>query len=437
MTHQPAGDARRAERNVLVALLGGARVGNVYQSSSGTLRFSYLESWRQRKDAYPLSLSMPLTAEDHRHESINAFLWGLLPDNERTRDQYGRLFGVSSRNPVAILAHIGADCAGAVQLAPPDAADQLEGSHATRRSIEWITEEDVAEELKTVRELGISGTTRQTVGLFSLAGAQPKIALFEERGKWGHPRGRVPTNRILTPPSGEFRGFAENEHFCLQLAADLGLGSATSRVRRFADEVAIVVERFDRTLRDKSWVRVHQEDFCQALAVMPMQKYERDGGPGIPSLISLLQEASTKPDVDIERLIRATALNWVLAATDAHAKNYALLHGTRGVRLAPFYDILSFLPYADAKLYRVKLAMRIGTEYEVRRVHRKDWVALARQSRVSEGIVLDNVLAVLEALPDIVDRTADVCISQGLESSVIQQMQTRTRDRIVRCLEMM
>jgi serine/threonine-protein kinase HipA len=206
---------------------------------------------------------------------------------------------------------------------------------------------------------------------------------------------------------------------------------------RFADEVAIVVERFDRTLQGKTWVRVHQEDFCQALAVMPMQKYERDGGPGIPSLISLLQEASTKPDVDIERLIRATALNWVLAATDAHAKNYALLHGTRGVRLAPFYDILSFLPYADAKLYRVKLAMRIGTEYEVRRVHRNDWVALARQSRVSEGIVLDNVMAVLEALPGIVDRTADVCISQGLESSVIQQMQTRTRDRIVRCLEMM
>jgi serine/threonine-protein kinase HipA len=437
MTRQPAGDARRAERNVLVALLGGARVGNVYQSSSGTLRFSYLESWRQRKDAYPLSLSMPLTAEDHRHESTNAFLWGLLPDNERTLDQYGRLFGVSSRNPVAILAHIGADCAGAVQLAPPDAADQLEGSHATRRSIEWITEEDVAEELKTVREQGIPGTTQRTVGLYSLAGAQPKIALFEERGKWGHPRGRVPTNRILKPPSGEFHGFAENEHFCLQLAADLGLGSVTSRVMRFADEVAIVVERFDRTLQDKTWVRVHQEDFCQALAVMPMQKYERDGGPGIPSLISLLQEASTKPDVDIERLIRATALNWVLAATDAHAKNYAILHGTRGVRLAPFYDILSFLPYADAKLYRVKLAMRIGTEYEVRRVHRKDWVALARQSRVSEGIVLDNVMAVLEALPGIVDRTADVCISQGLESSVIQQMQTRTRDRIVGCLEMM
>jgi serine/threonine-protein kinase HipA len=206
---------------------------------------------------------------------------------------------------------------------------------------------------------------------------------------------------------------------------------------RFAGEVAIVVERFDRTLEGKIWIRVHQEDLCQALAIMPTKKYERDGGPGVSSLISVLQEASTKPDVDIERLIRATALNWVLAATDAHAKNYALLHGTRGVRLAPFYDILSYLPYADAKLYRVKLAMRIGTEYEVKRVHRRDWLALARQGRVPASTVLGHVVAVLEALPDVVNRVAERCISEGLEPSTIRLLQERTRDRIVRCLAMM
>lgn len=437
MTRRPVGTARASDRHVLVALLGGTRIGNVYQSSSGTLRFSYLEGWRQRKDAYPLSLSMPLTAAEHRHESINAFLWGLLPDNERTLDRYGRLFGVSARNPVALLAHIGADCAGAVQFAPPEGAEVLEGVQTSRGSIEWITEEEVAQELKTVREQGIPGASPRTAGQFSLAGAQPKIALYEERGKWGWPRGRMPTNRILKPPSGEFRGFAENEHFCLQLAGDLGLGAVTSRVMRFVDEVAIVVERFDRDHKDKTWIRLHQEDCCQALAIVPTRKYESEGGPGLSSLISLLQEASTKPEVDIHRLIRATALNWVLAAPDAHAKNYALLHGTRGVRLAPFYDILSYLPYADPTLHRVKLAMRIGTEYEVRRVHRKDWIALSQESRVAEDMVVENVLAVLEALPAIAGRVADECIKQGLDSAVIGPLETQVKNRVVRCLEMM
>jgi len=431
------GVPRRSERHALVALLDGVRVGNIYQSPSGALRFVYLENWRESRDAYPLSLSLPLTAQEHRGNAIDAFLWGLLPDNQRTLEHYGRLFGVSARNPVALLAHIGADCAGAVQFASPESADDLEGAASRRGAIEWLTEKEVAEELKTVREQGIPGASRGTVGQFSLAGAQPKIALLEEHGKWGRPDGRVPTNRILKPPSGAFRGFAENEHFCLELAASLQLGSVASRVMRFGSEVAIVVHRFDRALRRGQWFRIHQEDFCQALGVMPTQKYENEGGPGIPDLISLLQEASTKPDEDIARFIRATALNWVLAATDAHAKNYALLHGPRGVRLAPFYDILSYLPYADANLHRVKLAMRIGREYLVKRVHRQSWSVLAKESRLPERTVVENVLAVLESLPGAIDRTAERSIREKLDPAIILLLQERVRRRVERCLDMM
>jgi serine/threonine-protein kinase HipA len=324
-----------------------------------------------------------------------------------------------------------------VQFAPPETADQLEGAPSRKGAIEWLTEEEVAEELKTVREQGIPAASRRTVGQFSLAGAQPKTAILEEHGRWGRPTGRVPTNRILKPPSGEFRGFAENEHFCLELAADLELGSVTSRVQRFASEVAIVVDRFDREIHRGLWVRIHQEDFCQALGVTPTQKYENEGGPGLSDLISLLQEASTKPDDDLARFIRATALNWVLAATDAHAKNYALLHTSRGVRLAPFYDILSYLPYADAELHRVKLAMRIGREYLVRRVHRRSWSDLAKQSRLSERTVVENVMAVLEALPAAIDRTAERSIREGLDPSVIEPLRERVQRRASRCLEIM
>ncbi|MEO5815532.1 MAG: HipA domain-containing protein [Gemmatimonadaceae bacterium] len=232
-----------------------------------------------------------------------------------------------------------------MQFAPPETADDLESGSVRHQDVKFLSEQDIARELRTVRAQGIPGTARSTVGQFSLAGAQPKIALLEEDGRWAQPSGRIPTNRILKPPTGEFLGFVENEHFCLELATELSLGSVRSRVLRFVDEVAIVVERFDRERRQNDYVRIHQEDTCQALGVMPHQKYEREGGPGIRDIITLLRDSSSRPDEDVDRFLRATALNWVIAATDAHAKNYALLHGEGGrLRLAPFYDILSYLP---------------------------------------------------------------------------------------------
>ena len=130
-------------------------------------------------------------------------------------------------------------------------------------------------------------------------------------------------------------------------------------------------------------------------------------------------------------------MNWVLAATDAHAKNYALLHGSRGVRLAPFYDMLSYLPYTDEKLHRVKLAMRIGSDYMVRRVNRGSFTALAKRSRLPESMVLSNVMAVLDALPSAVDRTAQRSLHQGLDSSIVEELRSRVQDRVTRCMETM
>jgi len=437
MTSGTTGTGRPSERHVLVALLNGIRVGSIYQTSSGPLRFVYLEEWQNTANAYPLSLSMPLTAQEHRHEAITSFLWGLLPDNERTLGQYGRLFGVSARNPVALLTHIGADCAGAVQFAPPELAERLEDISPDEGSVEWLSDEQIATDLRSVREYGIPGISRQAVGQFSLAGAQPKIALLEENGKWGRPNGRIPTNRILKPPSGEFHGFAENEHFCLELASALALGAVTSRVARFDTEVAIVVERFDRERQNGEWLRIHQEDVCQALGVMPSRKYENEGGPGISDTIAVLQEASTRPDDDVTRFVRATALNWVLAATDAHAKNYALLHGSQGVRLAPFYDLLSYLPYSDNNLHHVNLAMKIGGEYQVRRITRRHWSTLAAGSRITERAVIDNVFAILELLPAAVDRTMEKSTAKGLDASIVENLGERIGQRIRHCIGIM
>lgn len=61
---------------------------------------------------------MPLAAAAHGHTRIEAFLWGLLPDNEFVLDRWAKRFHVSARSAFALLSHVGEDCAGAVQFVP-------------------------------------------------------------------------------------------------------------------------------------------------------------------------------------------------------------------------------------------------------------------------------------------------------------------------------
>ena len=419
----------------LIALLDSRVVGAVYQRTASRLHFVYDEEWQLGEASYPLSLSMPLTVTEHSHVAVNAYLWGLLPDNERTLDHYGRTFGVSARNPVALLAHIGADCAGAVQLVPPDTLHELLKQGSEDR-VDWISDEEVARELRSAKETGLAGTDKKTVGRFSLAGAQPKIALFHRDGAWGRPLGRTPTTHILKPPSDQYAGFAENEHLCLDLASELGLGAARSAVQRFNDEIAIVVERFDRVSTKKGHRRIHQEDVCQALSVLPWNKYENDGGPGVPQIVSLIQESSLEPQIDLDRFIDILTLNWVLAAPDAHAKNYAILHVPGGgVRLAPFYDLASYLPYSDERLHEVKLAMRIGKEYLARRIAFRDWVNLATLARLPQEYVIGRVEALLQEVPKAIQVVANRAVEDGLDHRVIERLALRVRKRSDECIE--
>jgi serine/threonine-protein kinase HipA len=417
----------------LIALLDGVVVGEVFQDPNARYRFVYNDDWRAAAESFPLSLSMPLAAAEHGHKSVEAFLWGLLPDSERTLDRYARTFGVSARNPIALLTHIGADCAGAVQFVPPDRVHELVGTPLTD-DVAWIDDADIAQALRSVKETGLGGNTRQTLGQFSLAGAQPKIALYSNGRRWGRPLGRTPTTHILKPPSADYAGFAENEHLCLALAAELGLGAARTAVQSFEGETAIVVERFDRRVRGDVYRRVHQEDLCQALSVLPWRKYESEGGPGVGAIVPLIQEMSSAPETDVGRFIDMVALNWVLAATDAHAKNFAFLLAAGGaVRLAPFYDMASFLPYTDSRLFDVKLAMRIGTEYQVRRVVKADWMKLAEQSKVAARYVLERVEALVARVPEAVSRVGSTAIADGLKRDVIEPLVEAVQARSVAC----
>jgi serine/threonine-protein kinase HipA len=205
----------------LVALIDGQESGRVAQERDGRYRFTYADAWRRRRDAFPLSVSMPMQLATHGHEPVAAYLWGLLPDNENVLEAWARRDHVSARNPFALLGQVGEDCAGAVQLVPPDRVAELRRPGPAE--IEWLTEAEVAERLRRLREDQTAWRLPRDTGQFSLAGSQRKTALYYDEGRWGVPSGRTPTTHILKPPIPDFDGHVENEHFCMRLWRREGL----------------------------------------------------------------------------------------------------------------------------------------------------------------------------------------------------------------------
>jgi serine/threonine-protein kinase HipA len=417
----------------LITLLGGQIAGRVRSGTGGRLSFVYESSWREATDSYPLSLSMPLAAREHDRQTITAFLWGLLPDNEQVLERWARRFQVSPRNVFALISHVGEDCAGAVQFVTAERLAAIQSGTADR--VDWLTTNDIAERLRLLREDNAVWRLPSDTGQFSLAGAQPKTALIRQDGRWGIPSGRLPTTHILKPPTGQFSGYAENEHICLAVARACGLPAALSQVTRFDDEIAIVVERYDRIPSGNEIIRVHQEDICQALGVMPTRKYQNEGGPSIKDIVELLRTHSSARDEDVRTFGLAIGFNWLIAGADAHAKNYSLLiTGGPRVRLAPLYDIASILPYDRQFDFRkVKLAMKVGGEYKLRDIGLRQWQKLAHEIRIDSEELVASLRAMARQLPDEVNAACTRARTEGLDNPIVDRLAATLIDRAVAC----
>lgn len=405
----------------LIAVMNGAVIGTVVRERSGRTYFIYDDAWRQRSDAVPLSLSMPPARATHPHAAIDAFLWGLLPDNAQTLSRWASRFHVSARNAFGLLSHMGEDCAGAVQFVPPDQVPALENDAVD--DINWLSETQIGARLQLLRQDPSATRSASDHGQFSLAGAQPKTALLLRDGRWGVPSGHTPTTHILKPPAEAFDGHAENEHFCLNLARRLGLPVAHSEVQQFDGEPAIVVTRFDRIEHQGRLIRVHQEDLCQALGVQPTSKYQSEGGPGPIAIAALLRTHSSTPTRDLDTFIDALAFNWLIGGTDAHAKNYSLLFGRGGrVRLAPLYDLGSALPYPSLRQDKLANAMKIGNTYRIRDIRRRHWEKLLREMRVDADQALARMSDMATALPDHASDLARSMRAEGLTHPIIERL---------------
>jgi len=375
----------------LAVLLYGRRIGTLCQTDSGRHLFEYADE----PGTTPLSVAMPFVLRRHGHKAVEPFLDGLLPDNESVRLQTGDHFGVSGRNPFALLEHIGMDCAGAVQFC---AEGEVDAALAGGGTIRPLTRARVAGRLRRLR--GDAGATWITdLEEWSLAGAQPKIALRRTAAGWAEVSGGEPTTHILKPGIPALRASALNEHVCLRAVSRLGLPAASVEYDAFDGEDAIVVERYDRLVLASGAVRrIHQEDICQALGVYPASKYEVRGGPSAARVIRLLDDVAQPGDPG--RFVDYLAVSYLLGAPDSHAKNFSLLELAGRVELAPLYDVASALPYDPARDERQDFAFSIGGERRFGAITDRHWSKLAASAGMEDSAVIGRVHAVAEALPD-------------------------------------
>ncbi len=418
----------------LTVMLDDAVAGTITRLQDGRLRFDYDDSYRAVPSAPPLSVSMPKLVRTHSDGIVTPWLWGLLPDNEAVLARWARNFHTST-SPFALLCTpVGHDCAGAVRFAPAEDVDEL---IAQPGAVAWLSEHDVAQRLRELREDTTSWLGRDFSGQFSLAGAQAKTALLFQNERWGLPSGSAATSHILKPAVAGFDDHDLNEHLCLDAARRAGLAVARTRVERFEDESAIVVDRYDRRLIEGKLIRIHQEDVCQALGVPPERKYQNRGGPGPGDVARLLREVMPARAANdaIWRFFDALAWNWLIVGTDAHAKNYSLLLAAADVRLAPLYDIASALPY-DTHERELRFAMKIGGDYRVLPYH-DTWPAAARELGLDPDAARERLLELARRAPDAFAESAVAPEVAMLERPLPERLIRLIADRVERCLAML
>jgi serine/threonine-protein kinase HipA len=376
-------------------------------------RLGYFDEWLADEQSRPLSLSLPFLPGNapYQGQVVTDYFDNLLPDNDAIRRRLAQRHQAGGTDAFQLLAKLGRDCVGAIQLLPEGEAP----SDVYEINGQVLNREGIARQLRNT-------TSAQPLGQhdhdqdqrLSIAGAQEKTALLRHNDQWLLPHGSTPTTHIFKLPLGlvghmqaDMRTSVENEWLCSKIMEAYGIPIAQCEIAYFDDQKALVVERFDRTpSNDGSWIiRLPQEDMCQATGTSPLRKYQSDGGPGIAQIMELLL-GSDDAAPDRKNFFKTQIIFWVLAATDGHGKNFSIAHLPRGrYRATPIYDVLSAHPVIGKGKNQIapqkaKLAMAVQGStnyYLIEKIQQRHWTAQAQQVGLGAAAAEQLIEEVIEA----------------------------------------
>jgi len=397
---------------ILNVFLNQELVGKLTQDNAGKISFRYNQGWLENPKKKPLSISLPLQETKFNAKACSGFFSGLLPEDE-IRRTIARNLGVSDRNDFSLLERIGGDCAGAITFFPEGQIPQNTGNY------QRLTDNELANEIRKLPQQPLLAGQQHM--RLSLAGAQTKLAVYVKDNAILLPLDGAPSTHILKPQNPKFENLVFNEAFCMRLAQQAGLVAATVEIRETEELSYLLIKRYDRKLIKNSDMtqRLHQEDFCQALGILPTSKYQKEGGPSLKNCFNLIRQHSSIPATDLSRLLDAVIFNYLIGNADAHGKNFSFLFDWEAsfsqdffdpnffetnpslkIFLAPLYDLICTIHYPQLSK---EMAMKIGGEYSAEMISIKHFENLASEINFSKSAVRQRVLEFTEKLKNVLE----------------------------------
>lgn len=418
-------------------LMNGLLVGFLDKTAKNELTFQYDQRWLNTPGARPISLSLPLVAQVFSGNVVYNYFDNLLPDNLQIRARIQAKFNITTSQPFDLLASIGKDCVGAIQLVEGDIPDFKKTIRSSA-----LNENEIATILSGYQHFPLGMTGNDSEFRISIAGAQEKSAFLWHKQQWCRPLDDTPTTHIFKLPIGyiqhqqlDLSESCENEWLCAKIARAFELPVAGCEILHFDKVKVLSVERFDRKLsQDQSWLmRLPQEDICQALGISPNLKYESDGGPSIKNIMQLLL-GSSRAEEDRDNFYRSQILFWLLAAIDGHGKNFSVFIEPEGkYRLTPLYDIISAYPLIASKQLqkqKIKMAMALsGTNkhYHWHNIQRRHFIATAKAASYSTEkaeTLMDEMLNKVDEVIKVVSTQLPKSFPKSISQSVFDGMRS-------------
>ena len=266
---------------------------------------------------------------------LPVFFQNMLPEGV-FRTQLAPERGCKESDHFALLAACGLDLPGAMTALP---------AHVSRDELaQLVTQGNDALEMSVTADplpLGVS-----------ISGMQPKLGLIEHGGRYVARRRDGMTRIIGKLPQADRPLLPEVEHLSLSLASAAGATVCEHQLVSLAkldfshhftlggSSQFLAVTRFDRA-GDR---RIHCEDFAQALAVDPQNKYMGATYTAMAAL--MMRHPATLGIPAVHELLRLISINELMGNYDGHLKNFCLIYpdGHHPV-LAPAFDIVAWSVY--------------------------------------------------------------------------------------------
>ena len=376
--------------------LQGQLAGALTTTRRGGATFQYTAEMVDLHRGRPLlSTTLPVQPEAFDADRTRIWFTGLLPE-DRQLDEVRRRFNLQIGSYVDVLREIGWECAGAVVMSPTDAVPPP-GDYRP------LSSNELAGRLKALPSHPYDDNEALRV---SLGGFQAKLLVCRTGSGWALPLGGAVSTHILKPQSATaFPGLIAAEAWGMAVAAQVTPTASIELLRFENGPLTLAVERFDRDCAGLSMTRLHQEDAGQAMGIPTEHKYASSGSPSrsdptLARLASLLDHYAVTPRLELRRLVEQLTVNVALGNTDAHAKNYGLLHpSAASVSLSPMYDVV---PATVVNPGQLEMGLRVDQTLRLDRVTGAKLIAEAGSWGIGPRVAQSYVETTLVRLRDAV-----------------------------------